>query len=180
MNDGNGSCRIRTCGPGLKRPLLYLAELTTREREYSTGTSEVNRNGRVLVPELSPSYPEQVRRSRQRDRRRIAHRNVEEVRRAGAVGGAETGDDDLGAGIGLQGRGPFALQVRCRREPDRDRIGVLPEIIDVPADGAVAAQVPAHAGPQTPRSPGAADITIGPWRERVLAQGPDGAAGGVR
>ncbi len=26
-----GSCRIRTCGPGLKRPLLYRAELTTLE-----------------------------------------------------------------------------------------------------------------------------------------------------
>ncbi len=24
-----GSCRIRTCGPGLKRPLLYRAELMT-------------------------------------------------------------------------------------------------------------------------------------------------------
>ena len=110
---------------------------------------------------------------------RIIHCYIEEVGSARAIRGAKSWDDHLGLRMGIEVSGPRALQVGFLGEPDAHGPGMPAEIVNVPAHGAVTTQMTAHAGLQPTRSPGAADIKIGPRRELVLPQRPNGTGGGM-
>lgn len=97
------------------------------------------------------------------------------MRGARAIGGAETRNDDPGAGIGQKMLRPLAFDALFRGQPHGARLRVRSHIIDVPVLSGGLAQVPPDARAQSTRAEGAAHIEIQSRRQRVLPQRTDGA-----
>jgi hypothetical protein len=104
-------------------------------------------------------------------RKRIAlgpRAQVNEVRGTAAIGRAKSRDDQTGAGPMQRNTGPGALAARCSfGRPHGDDTGVPEQIVNVPMQALVRAQMALHAPRQPARPQRTAGIEIETGREAM-------------